>query len=72
MKKTIATAAALASIFITDLAAYNAGYLRGEWLDLPCDCEELENVIEKISLNGEHEIFITDYETELDGFEIGE
>lgn len=71
MKKTI-TAIALASIFITDLAAYNAGELRGEWVDLPCDVDELDEIINRISCGGDHELFITDYETDIDGLEIGE
>lgn len=71
MKKTIATIA-LASIFITDLAAYNAGELRGEWVDLPCDCDELDEIINRISCDGERELFITDWESDLDGLEIGE
>jgi antirestriction protein len=72
MKKTIATVATIASIFITDLAAYNAGELRGEWVDLPCDCDELDEIIDRISCGGEHELFITDWESDLDGLEIGE
>jgi hypothetical protein len=59
-------------IYITDLAAYNNGYLIGEWVDLPMEKEELEVSIKKILKQGEEackygsheEFFITDYEWE--------
>jgi hypothetical protein len=57
-------------IYITDLAAYNSGYLVGEWVNLPIEKEELEASIKKILKQGEEvckcgsheEFFITDYE----------
>lgn len=60
-------------IYITDLAAYNAGHLIGEWVSLPQDEEELQRKITEILStgaevcgDGEHEeIFITDYECEF-------
>lgn len=65
-------------IFITDLAAYNNGYLIGEWVSLPMDEDKLKAKIDEILLIGteacgddEHEeIFLTDYE--CDYLEIGE
>ena len=32
----------MAAIFLTNLGKYNEGYLQGEWLDLPCTDEKLE------------------------------
>lgn len=65
-------------IFITDLAAYNNGYLIGEWISLPMDEDDLKAKIDEILTIGakacrddEHEeIFLTDYE--CDYLEIGE
>lgn len=65
-------------IFITDLAAYNAGYLIGQWVSLPMDTQDLHAKIAEILASGaevcgdgEHEeMFITDYE--CDFIEIGE
>lgn len=65
-------------IFITDLAAYNAGYLIGECVTLPMNEEDLKaKIVEILSTgaevckDGEHEeLFITDYE--CDFLEIGE
>lgn len=59
-------------IFFTDLAAYNNGYLAGEWLTLPLEIEELEANIKDVLAKGEQlckdgiheEWFITDYEWE--------
>lgn len=53
-------------IYVTNLSLYNAGILQGEWIDLPCDKAELEEKCNKISRNGNDEIFITDYETDLE------
>lgn len=57
-------------IYITDLAAYNAGHLIGEWVSLPMESEDLQAKITEILATGakvcddnEHEeIFTTDYE----------
>lgn len=69
-------------IFITDLDAYNQGYLVGEWVSLPLEMEELSIKIKDILENGKNickdyhtheEIFITDYEwDEVAVFEIEE
>ena len=71
-------------IYLTDLSAYNKGYLFGEWLSLPCD--DLEDKLSKILKAGEaicfieenyyekhEEYFITDWEwEEVDLFELDE
>lgn len=60
-------------IYITDIAAYNAGSLIGEWVDLPLENDELSSKIKDILVRGSkycgnqflnEEIFITDYEFE--------
>ena len=59
-------------IYITDLAAYNAGHLIGEFISLPKDENELMEDINRILGKGERicksfpheEIFISDYEWE--------
>ena len=61
------------SVFITDLAAYNAGSLVGQWVTLPIGKFELSQIISEILTEGEEitgeenheEIFITDYEWSL-------
>lgn len=58
------------NVFITDLAAYNAGYLIGEWVTLPCDADELKEAVDAIleqgsdvcGSKGHEEYFITDWE----------
>ena len=58
-------------LFITDLHAYNNGFLVGEWVTLPLSGKELYLAIQSILSEGEYlcqsdvtheEIFITDYE----------
>jgi antirestriction protein len=49
-------------IYIADLAAYNAGKLVGEWVDLPADPTELEEIMDRLSHGGDHDIAIHDYE----------
>ena len=58
------TRTALIRIYIANLAAYNAGYLRGEWFDLPATDEEIAETLERIGC-GEHgaEYAIHDYES---------
>lgn len=59
-------------IFLTDLAAYNAGSLVGRWVQLPITGFELSQAISEVLTEGEHavdgenheEYFITDYEWE--------
>ena len=60
-------------IFLTNLGKYNEGYLIGEWVNLPIDDEELEEVKKRIGINELYEEwFISDYETDIDGLEISE
>ncbi len=61
------------SIFVTDLKAYNEGYLLGTWINLPMDDSEIAKVVNTLLKDGERlsgscyhdEIFITDYEAEI-------
>ena len=67
------------SVFITDLAAYNQGFLIGEWVAMgELSNEELNQTIKKIFRLGEEackdenheEYFLTDWDEEF--FEVGE
>lgn len=61
------------NIYLTNLGKYNEGYLIGEWVTLPIDDEALEAVKERIGINEYYEeMFITDYETDLNGFKVNE
>jgi len=60
-------------IYLTDLAAYNNGYLIGKWVDLPLEQNELNKEVQQILTDGStacgygethEEWFITDYEWE--------
>ena len=58
-------------LFITNLGKYNEGELIGKWITLPID--DLDEVLEEIGINEEYEeYFITDYETNVAGLDIGE
>lgn len=60
-------------IYLTNLGKYNEGYLIGEWVTLPVDDDELEEVKERIGINEYYEEwFITDYESDIDGVEVNE
>jgi len=69
-------------VYITDLAAYNSGYLIGKWITMPVDKEELSCEIQQILSDGatacryednHEEWFITDYEWEdISLFEVDE
>lgn len=60
-------------IYLTNMCKYNEGYLIGEWVTLPVDDEELEEVKKRIGINKNYEEwFITDYESDIDGVEISE
>lgn len=59
-------------IYLTDLAAYNAGYLVGEWIELPLKKEELDKKLKNILKSGSQicgeiheEYFITDFESDI-------
>ncbi|MBO4542672.1 MAG: antirestriction protein ArdA [Bacteroidales bacterium] len=68
------------SVFLTNLGKYNEGELVGEWVDLPVSDDELQEVYKRIGISDEpdeygryyEETFITDYESDIDGLEIGE
>ena len=57
-------------VYLTDLAAYNAGSLVGKWVQFPITGFELSQAISEVLTEGEHavngnnheEYFITDYE----------
>ncbi len=56
-------------IYIADLDAYNSGYLKGEWLELPTYEENISDAILRQSRNGQSDFAIHDYELP---FEISE
>ena len=57
-------------IFISNLKEYNNGKIIGEWVSLPC--EDIEEVLEKISNSGKDELFISDYETDINGLKVAD
>ncbi len=69
-------------LYITDLSAYNNGFLVGEWITLPMSGKELYLAIQQVLSEGEYvcqsnssheEVFITDYEwVGLELFNVGE
>lgn len=69
-----------ARIFVTNLGKYNEGELIGEWLKLPFTDDELKNLLNRIGISNkpdEHgryyeEIFITDYESDIQSLKISE
>lgn len=61
----IITTKTIVSVFLTDLAAYNNGILRGEWVALPTTREELDAAFERVTCGQDHETFVTDYESEF-------
>lgn len=66
---TTTTTAANIKIWLGNQAAYNAGYLRGEWVTLPVSDADLQAVYGRI---GGEEHFIADYDTTIVGLVIGE
>lgn len=50
-------------IFITNLNSYNNGELKGQWISLPND--NLEKLCNKIKVSRYDELFISDFETDL-------
>lgn len=70
----------MVNIFLTNLGKYNEGELIGEWLELPATQEEIDSCLQRIGISEEpdengvyyEEYFITDYETDISGLEIGE
>lgn len=49
-------------IYIADLNAYNSGNLKGEWIELPKENKEIQEVILRQSKNGQSDLAIHDYE----------
>ncbi len=49
-------------IYIADLSAYNEGYLKGEWIQLPTDEDEINDVLLRQSQNGKSDYAIHDWE----------
>lgn len=62
------------NIYLTNLGKYNEGVLMGEWVELPISDSELEEVKARIGIDDEYyeEMFITDYETDVDGLKVDE
>ena len=75
-KKGAESMEALAKVYVTNLGKYNEGYLVGKWFDLPCEDFETEfnEVLKSIRIDGVRyeEYFITDWESKINGLEIGE
>ena len=61
------------NIFLTNLGKYNEGYLIGERISLPIGDNELEEVKKRIGINKHYEeMFIADYECDIDGVKVNE
>lgn len=56
-------------IYIADLQAYNSGYLKGEWVQLPTEDDDIKDAILRQSQNGQSDFAIHDWELP---FEISE
>jgi len=61
-------------IYIANLAAYNSGILRGEWLDLPATADEISDTLKRVLGDHDEEYAIHDYEapfaiSEYDGID---
>jgi len=68
-------------IYLTNLGKYNEGELVGEWVDLPVDEDELQEVFKRIGISDKpdpetgsiyEEYFITDYESDIPGLTVDE
>ena len=42
-------------IYIADLQAYNSGYLKGEWIPLPTEEDDIQGAILRQSQNGQND-----------------
>ena len=67
----INTMKTIISVYLTDLAAYVDGILRGEWVALPTTKEQLDAAFDRVTCGTDNETFITDYESEY-GIKINE
>ena len=45
-------------IYIADLQAYNSGYLKGEWIQLPTEDDDIQGAILRQSQNGQSDLDI--------------
>jgi antirestriction protein len=61
-------------VALTNLGKYNEGELVYQWLELPATDEEIVRAMWAIGMDGEEyeEYFISDYETDIEGLEVGE
>ena len=67
--------AAQLKVALTNLGKYNEGELVYEWVILPAESEEIFEAFEEIGVKDGteyEEYFISDYETKINGLEIGE
>lgn len=53
-------------VYIADLNAYNAGIIKGEWVSLPMDSDELQEVVMRHTNGGQTDYAIHDYESDLE------
>ena len=62
------------SIYLTNLGKYVEGCLMGEWVKLPVDKDKLQDVLDRIGIDGVQyeEYFISDYEALLGNLHISE
>ena len=61
------TTTRILSVWIGNLADYNAGLLNGHWFDLDdYDAETLQEAVDELTNGGDDEFFIADYETPFD------
>ena len=62
------------SIYLTNLGKYVEGCLIGEWVKLPVDKDKLQDVLDRIGIDGlqYEEYFISDYEVLLGNLHISE
>ena len=60
------------NIYLTNLGKYNEGELVGKWVSLPT-VNGFDEHLEEIGINERYEEwFISDYETDIEGLEVGE
>ena len=60
-------------IYIANLGKYNEGELVGKWVELPCeDLDEVLREIEVVDGTAYEEYAIHDYESDIEGLNIGE
>lgn len=64
---------AIIKVAVTNLAAYNDGCLIYKWLELPATAEEIAAAYKAVQRSErDEEFFISDYESDIYGLEIGE